>query len=99
MDRPVLRCVCATAERSVWQETRAILQITLFSGITRPEPHTRCANVCRTRLHETVPQKSLDHARYWAKTNGGPLTRFTLRFTVTSTRSAILMNGMLLFIP
>lgn len=99
MDRPVLRCVCAAAQPSVWQETRAILQITMFSGITRPEPRTWRANVCHTRLHETVPRKSLDHARYWAKTNGGPLTRLTLRFTVTSTRSAILMNGMLLFIP
>ena len=33
------------------------------------------------------------------KTTGGPLTRFTLKSTVTSTRSAILIKGMPLFIP
>ncbi len=36
---------------------------------------------------------------YCLKTTGGPLTRFALRATVTSTRSAILMKGMPLFIP
>ena len=36
---------------------------------------------------------------YCLKINGGPLTRFALRSTVTSTRSAILMKGMPLFIP
>jgi hypothetical protein len=36
---------------------------------------------------------------YSLKTSGGPLTRFTLRSTVTSTRLAILTKGMLLFIP
>ena len=36
---------------------------------------------------------------YSLNTNGGPLTRFPLRSTVTSTRSAILMKGMPLFIP
>jgi hypothetical protein len=36
---------------------------------------------------------------YCLKTNGGPLTRFAWRLTVTSTRSAILMKGMPLFIP
>jgi len=36
---------------------------------------------------------------YCLKTNGGPLTRFPLRLTVTSTRSAILTKGMPLFIP
>ena len=36
---------------------------------------------------------------YCLKTTGGPLTRLPLRSTVTSTRSAILMKGMPLFIP
>jgi len=36
-------------------------------------------------------------AGYCLKTNGGPLTRSPLRSTATSTRSAILMNGMPLF--
>ena len=36
---------------------------------------------------------------YYFKFTRAPLTRFALRFTVTSTRSAILMNGMPLFIP
>ena len=36
---------------------------------------------------------------YCFKTTGGPLTLLPLRSTVTSTRSAILMNGMPLFMP
>jgi hypothetical protein len=36
---------------------------------------------------------------YCLNISGGPLTRLPLRSTVTSTRSAILMNGMPLFIP
>lgn len=36
---------------------------------------------------------------YCFKTTGGPLTLLPLRSTLTSTRSAILMNGMPLFIP
>jgi hypothetical protein len=36
---------------------------------------------------------------YCWKTGGGPLTRFHFRLTFTSTRLAILMKGMLLFIP
>src|SRR5262249_34335237 len=36
---------------------------------------------------------------YCLRATGGPLTRFTLRSTVTSSRSAILMKGMPLFIP
>src|SRR6202040_1518050 len=36
---------------------------------------------------------------YCLKTKGGPLTFFPLRATLTSTRSAILMKGMPLFIP
>jgi hypothetical protein len=35
---------------------------------------------------------------YSLKTNGGPLTRFTLRSTLSSSRSAILWKGVLLFI-
>lgn len=38
-------------------------------------------------------------AGYSLNTIGAPLTRFPLRSTVTSTRLAILMNGMPLFIP
>ena len=47
-------------------------------------------------------EKGLDKSRiadYCLKTSGGPLTRFPLRSTVTSTRSAIFMNGMPLFMP
>ena len=36
---------------------------------------------------------------YCSKSTGGPLILFALRSTVTSTRSAILMKGMALFIP
>jgi hypothetical protein len=36
---------------------------------------------------------------YCLKINGGPLTRFPLRSTVTSTRSAIVTKGIPLFIP
>ena len=36
---------------------------------------------------------------YCLKTTGGPLTRFPLRLTVTSTRFAILTRGIPLFIP
>jgi hypothetical protein len=38
-------------------------------------------------------------SNYCSKTGGGPLTRFHFKLTFTSTRLAILMNGMLLFIP
>jgi hypothetical protein len=41
----------------------------------------------------------LCQAGYCLKTTGGPLTRFALSATVTSTRLAILMKGMPLFIP
>ena len=36
---------------------------------------------------------------YCFRTTGGPLVRFALRATFTSTRLAILMKGMPLFIP
>jgi hypothetical protein len=42
---------------------------------------------------------SLSQPGYCLNTNRGPLTRFPWRSTVTSTRSAILMNGMPLFMP
>ena len=42
-----------------------------------------------------VPSASL----YCLNTNGGPLTRSIMRKTVTSTRSAILMKGIPLFMP
>jgi hypothetical protein len=38
-------------------------------------------------------------SNYCWKTGGGPLTRFHFRLTFTSTRFAILMKGMLLFMP
>ena len=36
---------------------------------------------------------------YYFRLTGGPLTRLPLRLTETSTRSAILMKGMPLFMP
>jgi len=36
---------------------------------------------------------------YCSKTGGGPLIRLHFRLTFTSTRLAILMKGMLLFMP
>ena len=41
----------------------------------------------------------LQVASYCWNTGGGPLTRFHFRLTFTSTRLAILMKGMLLFMP
>jgi hypothetical protein len=38
-------------------------------------------------------------SNYSLKTSGGPLTRLPFRSTLTSTRSAILMNGIPLFMP
>jgi len=40
-----------------------------------------------------------DSRLYYLKSNGDPLTRFTLKSIVTSTRSAILMKGMPLSMP
>jgi hypothetical protein len=73
--------------------------MTMFPGIIRPELYIWRGNVWSNMRHEKTPRKSYEQARYWVKTNGGPLTRFTLRFTVTSTRSAILMKGIPLFMP
>jgi hypothetical protein len=43
--------------------------------------------------------QNLQRRCYLLKTSGGPLTRFALKSTVTSTRLAILMKGMPLSIP
>ena len=45
------------------------------------------------------PTALRDLLDYCLKTMGGPLTRSAFKSTVTSTRSAILMKGMPLFIP
>jgi len=42
---------------------------------------------------------TLGEPGYCVKVNAGPLTRLPVRSTLTSTRSAILMKGMPLFIP
>jgi len=64
--------------------------------------------VVSTGAGETLPnwmQESscashpFQQSSYCLKTTGGPLTRLPLRSTVTSTRSAIFMKGMPLFIP
>jgi hypothetical protein len=55
--------------------------------------------VSTNRELDVRPRPHFYLADYRLKTNGGPPTRFALRSTVTSTRSAILMNGMPLFIP
>jgi len=55
-----------------------------------------------TTLHNPVAARQpgqLQAAYYCLKTNGGPLTRFPLRSTVTSTVSAILTKGIPLVIP
>jgi hypothetical protein len=46
-----------------------------------------------------IQRKLLRRTGYCLKITGDPLTRFPLRSTVTSTRSAILIKGMPLFIP
>jgi hypothetical protein len=58
-----------------------------------------CARSTSNRELDVRPRPHFYLAAYCLKTNGGPLTRFPLRSTVTSTRSAILMKGMPLFIP
>ena len=50
-------------------------------------------------VSDAVTETGVQRGCYSLNTIGGPLTRFPLRSTVTSTRSAILMNGMPLFIP
>ena len=45
------------------------------------------------------PRPFFRPASYYFITTGGPLTRFPLRSTVTSTRSAIVTKGIPLFIP
>ena len=51
------------------------------------------------KLLEKICNLLLQAASYCWNTGGGPLTRFHFRLTFTSTRLAILMKGMLLFIP
>src|SRR5215467_1680701 len=56
----------------------------------------------RAHLSPHVPAQSEPGVlgfTYGLNTSGGPLTRFTWRSTLTSTRSAILIKGIPLFIP
>ena len=54
----------------------------------------------RMRIREIAQTRVLpSQPGYCWNTNGGPLTRFPLRSTFTSTWSAIFMKGMPLFIP
>src|SRR6516165_2066532 len=46
-----------------------------------------------------APEQLLKFDCYCLRVTGGPLTRVALRLTVTSTRSAIFIRGMPLFIP
>ena len=50
-------------------------------------------------LRDFINAQPASTVSYCLKTNGGPLTLFALRSTDTSTRSAILMKGIPLFIP
>ena len=53
----------------------------------------------RTSETDSSCERRESYGGYSLNTTGGPLTRFPFRSAVTSTRSAILMNGMPLFIP
>ena len=75
-----------------------------------PPPSSRGAENDSTCMENHDRLRHFLHARqnigslaelqiYCLNTNGGPLTRFPLRSTVTSTRSAILTKGIPLFIP
>jgi hypothetical protein len=66
----------------------------------------RAIYLCSVSPRATEPQLRgeclsgrLKSVYYCLKTSAGPLTRFTWRATFTSTRSAIVTNGMPLFIP
>jgi hypothetical protein len=59
----------------------------------RPEMSGNCTLSGRSREPRCIG------TGYSLKTTGGPATRFPLRSVVTSTRSAILIKGMPLFIP
>ncbi len=50
-------------------------------------------------LSSALPSSLFMSLGYCLRARGGPLTRFPFKSTVTSTRSAILMKGMPLFIP
>jgi len=66
----------------------------LTVGRSHQKAHAREA---RSGKHATT--RSEEGYSYCFHTTGGPLTRFPLRSTVTSTRSAIVTKGMPLFIP
>ena len=68
-----------------------------FLAVSKIPSEVLIAGLFEAQLRWTQrPFATLD---YSLKTTGGPLTRFPLKSTVTSTRSAILINGMPLFIP
>jgi len=60
------------------------------------QPHHRFAFGFMNRVALVRRRRAFD---YCLKINAGPLTRSAIRCTVTSTRSAIFMNGIPLFIP
>jgi len=61
---------------------------------------SKAKRLCQRNSAKNVRRRASTSAdSYCLKTSGGPLVRSTLRSTVTSTRSAILINGMPLFIP
>lgn len=63
---------------------------------SQPSRRLRSAQVCHRMKRD---ENRAGSSAYCLRTTGGPLTRFALKSTVTSTRSAILMKGMPLFIP
>ena len=69
-----------------------------------PDKNTR-AHRSSAGKRTTGPIRNSSHAPrveppvHYFESSGGPLTRFPLRWKFTSTWSAILMNGMPLFIP
>ena len=67
--------------------------VSLFSSsASRPRTQSleKIENICNLLLQA---------GSYCWNTGGGPLTRFHFKLTFTSTRLAILMKGMLLFMP
>jgi hypothetical protein len=74
---------------------------TIAGSQTAPVAHidARCNRNVTVRIGSVALRTHPIPRAYCLKTSGGPLTRFTFRLTVTSTRSAIFMKGMPLFIP
>ena len=66
--------------------------------LSRGERRVNCCS-CLPEWLCALASRSLVQAHYFLSANGGPLTRFPLRATFTSTRLAILIKGMPLFIP